>query len=89
MEADQKYNQASEIVEAKLDFYKSLTAFIFIVSALVAYDIYASGQVTWSKWVIFGWGFGLIMQGHRAFIENGLFGAKLKDRMIKKELRKL
>lgn len=89
MEADQKYNQVSAIVEAKLDFYKSLTAFIFIVGGLATYDFYNAGQLTWSKWVIFGWGFDLILKWHSAFIENGVFNEWLKNRMIKKEIQKL
>lgn len=89
MEADKLYNKASEIVEEKINFYKSLTAYIFITSGLVAYNIYLAGHVTWSKWVVIGWGLGIAIHWQSVFFENGFFNKKTRDKMIQKEMKKL
>jgi len=89
MSSKEIYDQASEIVEAKLSFYKSLITYALIIGFAVAYNIYQAGDITWSKWVIFGLSFNLLIQWHSAFVENGVFDKKIKEKMIKKEIQKL
>lgn len=89
MDQNEIYEKASETVDSKLDFYSHFIRFALICSVLVAFNIYRSGEITWAKWVLIGWGFGISVHWFDTFVTNKNFMQRTRDKMIKKEIRRM
>jgi len=43
------------------DWRRHASIFLIVCTALVLFDVFDHGTITWSKWPVLGWGIGLLM----------------------------
>lgn len=86
MEDQEAYARAKKRVEAKIGFYTHLAVFVGVNVLLIIINLLTSSQYLWFKWPLMGWSIGLFFHGLGVF---GLIkGSSLKERMIKKEMKR-
>ncbi len=87
-EKSQAYIRAEKRVEAKLGFYKSLTAYLGVNLVLFLIDLFTSPGKWWFYWPLLFWGIGVFFHFIKVFVTRGLLSEKVKEDMIRKELQK-
>ncbi len=85
-EYQRRYTEASRRVQKKVNFYKSLTSYVIVVSFLWLLALLTGGG-WWPVWVMLGWGVGIAFQAVDAF---GLgISESQRRQMIEEEMRRL
>ncbi len=67
-------------------FYIQLCAFFIVVALLAIINWWTSPDYWWVKWVILGWGMGLILRGLKTFDIIPPLGVEWEKRQLKKYL---
>lgn len=86
MENNAAYREARRQVERKLGFYTHLAIYLTVNTALVAFNLLAGHERTWSVFPLFGWGIGLLFHALAVFLASPK--ARWKQRMIERELNR-
>lgn len=86
MEETQAYQDAKQIVERKLKFYRHLAVFVIVNGALLVMNLLHSPDRLWSLWATFGWGIALAFQAAKVYLPAP--GEAAKQRMIEEEMKK-
>ncbi len=86
MENQSAYQKAKKKVEAKIDFYKSLSIYVIVNILLIIINLTTSPEYFWFMWLLIGWGFAVFLHGLRVFVFSG--GSAIKEQMIEKEMKK-
>jgi len=80
------YENAKKRVEARMGFYIHLIVYFVVNTVLVILNLTFKKDYFWAIWPILGWGIGLIVHALSTFVFTG--ESSLKERLIKKEMRK-
>ena len=87
MSNDEVYEHARRRVEAKIGFYIHLAVYVCVNALLIGIDLAFATDGMWFFWPLFGWGIGLVVHGLTVFMFTS--GAKVKQRMIDREVDRL
>ena len=83
-----KYIKARKKVEEIKGFYSSLLSFFIVIPFLIfIWYRYTPNTIQWFWFPIFGWGFGLVVQGMGAFGKNPFFGNNWEERKIEELMK--
>jgi hypothetical protein len=83
-DAENAYFKAKRQVDELRKFYTSLISYCIVIPFLIFINLRFSSQFHWFWFPMFGWGFGLIMKGLRAFG----YGSNWQERKIQQILNK-
>lgn len=86
MENTIAYRDAKRHVERKLGFYAHLSVYVIVNTGLIALNLSSGSGKPWALFPLAGWGIGLLFHGLAVSLYAP--GAKWKQRMIEKELKK-
>jgi hypothetical protein len=86
MNDQEKYKKAEKIVEAKLGFFRHLTAYLAVNAFLLIINLITSPDSLWFQWPLLGWGIGLFFHGVGVFSHSKT--SSFKKQMIEKEMKK-
>lgn len=82
--------KALEYVENLKGFYYHIAAFIVVITAMTALNIYTTPDYWWVLWIFSGWTIGVILHAIWVFDFLSLFGPDWEKRQVEKRLgRKL
>ena len=82
--------QAVEYVKELKGFYSHLISYIFVLCALLVFNLLTAPGHLWVIWVAFGWGVGVIAHGINVFELFNWFGPEWEKKQVEKKLdRKL
>jgi hypothetical protein len=84
---DPDYRAVRRRVRRRLDFYRHVVTFAFVIAALALID-WLSGGDWWVQWVAAIWGAVLVLQGFSAFVSPSLWGRDVEERMVRRELER-
>jgi hypothetical protein len=84
---DPDYRAVRRRVRQRLDFYRHVVTFAFVVGGLAVID-WLTGGDWWVQWVAAIWGAVLVLQGFSLFISPGLWGRDVEERMVRRELER-
>ena len=87
MDDQEIYQKAKKRVEAKIRFYVHLTVYVVVNILLIIVNLTTSTKYLWFKWPLIIWGLGLLF--HSVGVRFSSAGYSIKERMIKKEMRRL
>jgi len=80
------YEKAGKKVAAKMAFYIHLTMCVAANVVLLIINLATSSGYLWFKWVLLGWGIGIVFHGLAVFALPAL--SSMKAQMIEKEMRR-
>ena len=83
--SDSIESRAHRRVRRKLGFYKHATVFVLVNLGLFALSEFTGRH--FSRMVLMGWGFGLLIHGVLTFVS--LQGEGLRERMIRQEIERM
>lgn len=89
MNTEQKDNELWQIAKKRADFKKHLLAYMLVNGFLVTlwfftHDNYpGKTQNFWPKWVLFGWGIGLLFSYIDAYYKNSLISTEKEYEKLK------
>lgn len=86
MENNHAYREARRQVERKLGFYTHLAVYLTVNTGLVAFNLLAVPERTWSAFPLLGWGIGLLFHALAVFLAAPK--ARWKQRMIEQEMNR-
>lgn len=67
MNEEELYKLAQKRVHEKRDFISHLATYIVVCTALGIFNYFFLGGYLWFKWVVFGWGIGIVSHGISLF----------------------
>jgi hypothetical protein len=82
------YIRAEKRVEAKLGFYRHFAVYIGVNLLLFLINVFSSRGEWWFYWPLLGWGIGVFFHFLKVFVTGGLLSERVREGMIRKELRK-
>ena len=85
---DSKYERALEKVEKIKEFYQNLISYCVVIPFLIFINLRFSPRFQWFWFPLFGWGFGLLMHGLRAYNFNIILGQNWEEKKIKELMNK-
>ena len=74
-------------IRQRLDFYRHVATFVFIVGGLALID-WLTGGGWWVQWVAAIWGAILLLQFFSGFVSPLLWGRDVEERMVRRELER-
>lgn len=81
------YWLAKKKVKKLKKFYHHLITYVLICVFLVAFNLYKNTNNLWSLWVVFGWGFALVLQAIKLFFPDIFFGKNWEEKKIQEYLQ--
>jgi len=69
-------------------FYSSLITFLVVVPALFLLNYITSPHYFWAWWVLFGWGFGIVIHALSVFEVFNFLDANWEKKQIEKRLKR-
>ncbi|NMP30707.1 Pr2TM family membrane protein [Thalassotalea sp. M1531] len=78
--------RAMEYVQGLKDFYGHLAAYIIVIPALIALNLFLTPQYQWFWFPMLGWGVGLAIHAATTFQIFSLFDAEWEKKQIEKRL---
>jgi 2TM domain len=88
MDADPKYAEAKQYVEAVKGFYVHLIVFVCVMSGLAALNVFLKTE-WWVQWPLLGWGLGLLGHAIGVYCPVHVFGSEWEERKIKQRMAKM
>lgn len=85
---ERAYNEAKKKVKKLKDFYQNLVLYVVICVFLFGLNLYLKPNNLWSLWIVFGWGFALVLQAIRIFLPNIFFSKEWEEKRINEFLEK-
>lgn len=86
-DGDPEYRTVRRRVRRRLEFYRHLTTYVFIVGGLTLLD-WATGGGWWVQWLAGIWGAFLVLQFLSTFVSPNLWGREVEERMVRRELER-
>jgi len=86
-DGDAEYRRIRRRVRRRLDFYRQLALFVFVVGSLALLD-WATGGGFWVQWLAIIWGAILGLQFFATFVSPNLWGRDVENRMVRRELER-
>ena len=86
MDNPENYRNARRHVERTLGFYAHLSVYLIVNTGLIALNLASGSGKPWAVFPLLGWGIGLLFHGLAVSLYAP--GAKWKQRMIDRELKK-
>jgi hypothetical protein len=86
-EGDAEYRAARRRVHRRLEFYRHVATYVFIVGGLALID-WLTGGGWWVQWLAAIWGGILLLQLFSTFISPALWGREVEERMVRRELER-
>ena len=86
MDNTENYRDAKRHVERKLGFYMHLSLYLIVNTGLLTLNLSSGSGKPWAVFPLLGWGIGLLFHGLAVSLSAP--GAKWKQRMIDRELKK-
>jgi len=84
-----KYYRAKKRIEEIKGFYASLISYCFVIPFLIfIWYRFTPHNIQWFWFPMFGWGFGLVMQGMHAFGFNPILGKDWEERKMRELMKK-
>jgi hypothetical protein len=83
---DIAYRRAALRVEGQLAFYRHLMIYVIVNILLAVLNLLRDPSNLWFKWVIFGWGIGLLAHGLNVYSHRWMGGHR--EQMIQRELER-
>ena len=84
---DPDYRAVRRRVRQRLDFYRHVVTFAFVVGGLALIDWLTGGDL-WVQWLAAIWGAVIVLQGFSLFVSPGLWGRDVEERMVRRELER-
>lgn len=85
---ERAYNEAKKKVKKLKGFYQNLVLYVVVSVFMVGLNLYQNPKYLWSLWIVFSWGFALVMQAIGIFLPNIFFSKQWEERKIKEFLEK-
>jgi hypothetical protein len=88
---DAEYRRVRRRVRQRLDFYRHLTMFAFVIGTILLIDLLARGGWPPHRWVgivALIWGVFLALQFFSNFVSPNLWGRDVEERMVRKEIER-
>jgi NhaP-type Na+/H+ or K+/H+ antiporter len=86
-DGDAEYRRIRRKVRARLDFFKNVALFVFIVGGLALID-WMWGDGWWVQWVAVIWGALLALQFFSTFVSPNIWGKDVEERMVHREMQR-
>lgn len=86
-EMDPEYRAVRRQVRKRLDFYRHLTMYVFVVGLLAIIDGLTGGG-WWVQWLALIWGVFVALQFFSTFISPNLWGRDVEERMVRSEMER-
>ena len=76
------YVRARKHVDELKEFYYSLISYFFVIPFLIFINYQTHWDFKWFWFPLFGWGLGLVFQGYKVFVNDGVLGGSWEKRKI-------
>lgn len=86
-DVDPEYRAIRRRVRRRLDFYRHLSVYVFIVGVLALID-WLTGDGWWVQWVAAIWGAFVALQFFSTFVSPNLWGRDVEERMVRREMER-
>jgi len=86
-DVDPEYRAVRRRVRRRLNLYRHVVTYVFIVGGLALLD-WATGGGWWVQWVAAIWGAFLALQLFSTFVSPNLWGRDVEERMVRRELER-
>ena len=86
-EGDAEYRRIRRRVRRRLDFYRHLVLYAFVVGAFAFLD-WITGGGWWVQWLAGIWGAFLLIQFFTTFVSPNLWGRDVEERMVRREMQR-
>jgi len=84
---DPEYRHVRRRIRRRLEFYRHVVTFAFVVGGLALLD-WATGGGWWVQWVAAIWGALLALQLLNTFVAPSLWGRDVEERMVQREMER-
>lgn len=86
---DDNYVRARKHVDELMGFYYSLISYVVFIPFIVfIWYKFSPHSIQWFWFPIFFWGLGLIIQGYRVFVNDGVLGSKWEKRKMNEYMQR-
>jgi hypothetical protein len=86
MENHDRRAEAEKVAKAKIGLYIHLLVYVLVNTGLIALNLGVSPERIWFVWPLLGWGLGVLL--HALLVFAFPKGARLKEWMVAREMRK-
>jgi hypothetical protein len=86
-EGDAEYRRIRRRVRRRLDFYRHVALYAFIVGTFALLD-WITGGGWWVQWLAGIWGAFLLLQFFTTFVSPNIWGRDVEERMVRHELER-
>jgi hypothetical protein len=86
-EGDAEYRRIRRRVRHRLDFYRHLVLYAFVVGAFAFLD-WITGGGWWVQWLAGIWGAFILIQFFTTFVSPNLWGRDVEERMVRREMQR-
>ena len=86
-EGDAEYRAVRRRIRRRLELYRHVATYAFIVGGLALID-WLTGGGWWVQWLAAIWGAILLLQLFSTFISPVLWGREVEERMVRRELER-
>jgi hypothetical protein len=87
LDGDPEYRAIRRRVRRRLEFYRHVATYVFIVGGLALID-WLTGGGWWVQWLAAIWGAILLLQLFSTFVSPMLWGRDVEERMVRRELER-
>ncbi len=86
MERQEAYKRAQKRVAAKVGFYIHFAIYLIVSIALMSINFSSSSENLWFKWLVMGWGIGILFHAMSVYVFYGK--TFITKKMIEKEMER-
>ena len=83
------YERAAEKVDAKLRFYRNLTAYVIVNGFLAIINAIFTPELWWAIFPAFFWGIGVLKDFLKAFVFADIYTEDYRQIKIEQEMEKM